>query len=48
MVVQDKQRKELYDDLVLIDATCHITQHADPSYRANRSRKKATGHEQVR
>ena len=48
MVVQDKQGKESYDDFPPIDATCHITQHAGPSYRANWSRQKATGHEQVR
>jgi hypothetical protein len=48
MVDQYKSRKELYDDFPPIDATCHITQHAAQRDKANRSRKKATGHEQIR
>ena len=38
----------LHDDLPTIDATYHVTQHADPRYGASRSRQQATGHEQER
>ena len=48
MVDQYKTRKESYEDFQPIDATCHITQHADPRDKANWSRQKATGHKQVR
>ena len=48
MVFKTSQRKELYNGLPPIDATCHITQHSDPRDRGDRSRQKATGHEQVR
>ena len=48
MVDQYKSRKESYDDFPPINATCHITQHADQRDKANQSRQKSTGHKQVR
>ena len=47
MVDQYKSRKESYNDFPPIDATCHITQHADLRDKANWSRQKATGHKQL-